>query len=134
MKMKLEAMEPFEQYSQFESEKEFERYVEKILRDDKKVWTKGDRIALILLARCSREIPGVSNRAIDSVLEFMKEQKDVRSISRSTFKRMIGKAKALGILTVYQTEKENGYQLSNLYIFNNKTTFGGNQHEQAVNP
>lgn len=127
-------MDQFEQYCQFKSEKEFKQHVEKILRDYQKVWTKGDRVALLMLARCSYRIPGVSNPSIDSLLEFIKEHNDVRPISRSTFKRMVGKANALGVLNVYQTEKENGYQLSNRYIFNNRTTFGGNQHEQAVNP
>ena len=39
-------------------------------------------------------------------------------ISRATFKRMLGKAKRLGILTIYETERGNGSQESNLYVFN----------------
>ncbi|MFJ5762876.1 hypothetical protein ACIQAA_27915 [Neobacillus sp. NPDC093182] len=38
-------------------------------------------------------------------------------ISRSTFKRMILKAKDFGILTIYETERKNGSQSSNLYSF-----------------
>ncbi|WP_423335622.1 hypothetical protein [Neobacillus sp. 19] len=39
-------------------------------------------------------------------------------ISHSTFKRMVLKAKDLGIITVYETERKNGSQSSNLYVFN----------------
>src|SRR5437868_12745838 len=39
-------------------------------------------------------------------------------IFRSTFKRMIIKAKEFGILTIYEMERKNGSQTANLYIFN----------------
>jgi len=118
MKIKSGAIDQFEQYSQFKSVEEFQKYVNKILVDYKMELTNGDRIALQMLVRCSSEIPGVSNPAIDYVLELIESQSELKPISRATFKRMVRKAIALGILTVYQTEKENGYQLSNLYIFN----------------
>ncbi|PFN76208.1 hypothetical protein COJ85_33005 [Bacillus sp. AFS076308] len=39
-------------------------------------------------------------------------------LSRSTFKRMILKGKKIGIFTVFETERSNGSQSSNLYVFN----------------
>lgn len=131
MKIKSGAINQFEQYSQFKTVEEFQRHVEKILVDYNQVFTHGDQVSLQMLARFSHEIPGVSNPSIDTVVEEGNEYDSLKPISRSTFKRMVQKAKAFGILTVFETEKENGFQLSNLYIFNN--TLGGIQHEQAVN-
>ncbi|EKN69263.1 hypothetical protein BABA_10386 [Neobacillus bataviensis LMG 21833] len=52
------------------------------------------------------------------MLKAINDEYHDNGISRSTFKRMIGKAKAVGIFTVYETERGNGSQSSNLYIFN----------------
>ncbi len=52
------------------------------------------------------------------MLKAINEDYQGNGISRSTFKRMIIKAKDLGILTIYETERKNGSQSSNLYSFN----------------
>jgi hypothetical protein len=118
MKIQSGAVDQFEQYSQFISVEEFQKHIDKILVDYKKELTRGDRSALTRLAHYSAGIPGVSNLAIAVMLESIQVNDNDNRISRATFKRMVKKAKSLGILTVYETEKETGYQLSNLYIFN----------------
>ncbi|NWQ41899.1 hypothetical protein MLOOGBEN_14460 [Bacillus sp. EB106-08-02-XG196] len=52
------------------------------------------------------------------MLKAINEEYQGNGISRSTFKRMIIKAKELGIVTIYETERKNGSQTSNLYSFN----------------
>ena len=57
-------------------------------------------------------------RKSSTILNMIHAEYHDHGISRDTFKRMLGKAKRLGILTIYETERENGSQDSNLYIFN----------------
>ncbi|PAE32168.1 hypothetical protein CHI06_27095 [Bacillus sp. 7884-1] len=52
------------------------------------------------------------------MLKAINEEYQGNGISRSTFKRMILKAKEMGILTTHETERKNGSQSSNLYSFN----------------
>ncbi|WP_071394806.1 hypothetical protein [Bacillus tuaregi] len=118
MKIKSGAVVQFEAYSQFKSVEEFLQHVERLLVDYEKELTQKEWVALSMLAQYSTIIPGVSNPTIAVMLEFIQEKDYDKMISRATFKRMLTKAKALGILTVVETEKENGFQLSNLYIFN----------------
>ncbi|WP_338452471.1 hypothetical protein R4Z09_11650 [Niallia oryzisoli] len=118
MKITSGAIDQLEHFSQFKTVEDFQRHVKKILVDYNNVFINGDQMALQMLALFSHEIPGVSNPSIASVVKASNEYVCLKPISRSTFKRMIQKAKAFGLLTVFETEKENGYQLSNLYIFN----------------
>ena len=55
---------------------------------------------------------------IATCLKTIREEGQSHGISRDTFKRIIKKAKAIGILTVYETVRENGSQSSKLYVFN----------------
>ena len=65
--------------------------------DYKKEFTKGELVGLKRLVRFSAKIPGVCYARIGTVLKAIHEEYHDHGISRSTFKRMIGKAKALGI-------------------------------------
>jgi hypothetical protein len=56
------------------------------------------------------------------------------TLSRSTFKRMILKAKQIGIFTVYETERKNGSQSSNLYVFNHFPTSEPPKQESMNRP
>jgi hypothetical protein len=118
MNLKSGRIEAFEGYSQFKSVKEFNTHVEMWLAVNKLEFSKGELIGLKRLVRFSAKVPGVCNAKIGTLLKAINEEYQRNGISRSTFKRMIIKAKDLGILTIYETERKNGSQTSNLYSFN----------------
>ncbi|MFT9600112.1 hypothetical protein [Mesobacillus sp.] len=118
MTIKSGVIEGFEGYSQFSSLEEFNRHLEMWLAVHKHDFSKGELVGLKRLARFAAKIPGVSNAKIGTVLKAIHEEYNELGISRSTFKRMISKASNLGIFTVYETERKNGSQSSNLYVFN----------------
>lgn len=118
MNLKSSKIESFEQYSQFTSLKEFNTHMEQWLLDYKNEFTKGERVGIKRLVRFAAKIPGVCNAKIGTILKAINEEYKEHGISRSTFKRMLCKAKKLGMLTVFETERKNGSQSSNLYIFN----------------
>lgn len=118
MNIKSGQIEGFQQYSQFTSLGEFNRHMEMWYLEHKQAFTKAELVGLKRLVRYSAKIPSVSNAKIGTILKAIHEQYNDSGISRATFKRMIGKAKKLGILTIYETERQNGSQSSNLYVFN----------------
>ncbi|WP_423410502.1 hypothetical protein AABM38_11470 [Heyndrickxia sp. MSNUG] len=118
MTIKSGVIEGFEQYSQFATIGEFNSHLEMWMVEFKKEFTKGELVGLKRLARFSAKVPGVCNAKIGTVLKAIHEEYKDLGISRSTFKRMIIKAKKLGIFTVHETERKNGSQSSNLYVFN----------------
>lgn len=108
----------FKQHSQFSSLTEFNTHIEMWLLEHKHSLTKSELVALKRLVRYSAKLPGICNAKIGTILKAIHEEHKAHGISRSSFKRMILKAKKLGILSVYETERKNGAQSSNLYIFN----------------
>lgn len=118
MNIKSGVIEGFEVYSQFATLGEFNNHLEMWMVEHKKDFTKGELIGLKRLARFAAKIPGVANAKIGTVLKAIYEEYgEMGMISRSTFKRMILKASKLGIFTVYETERKDGSQSSNLYVF-----------------
>ena len=118
MNLKSGNIKGFEMFSQFESLQEFNHHMEMWMLDHKKDFSKGELIGLKKLVRFSAKIPVVCNAKIGTVLKAINQQSTVNILSRSTFKRMILKAKQIGVVTVYETERKNGSQSSNLYVFN----------------
>ncbi|MFD2682590.1 hypothetical protein [Bacillus seohaeanensis] len=118
MNIKSGNTEAFEQYSQFLSLKEFNNHIEMWMVEYKKEFTKAELVGFKRLVRFAAKFPGVCNAKIGTMLKAIHEEYHNNGISRSSFKRMIGKAKKLGIITVHETERKNGSQSSNLYIFN----------------
>ncbi|NYE08934.1 N-acetylglutamate synthase-like GNAT family acetyltransferase [Bacillus niacini] len=118
MNLKSGRIEGFEGYSQFKSVKEFNTHVEMWLAVKKDEFSKGELVGLKRLVRFSAKVPGVCNAKIGTLLKAINEEYQGNGICRSTFKRMIIKAKDLGIVTIYETERKNGSQSSNLYSFN----------------
>lgn len=92
--------------------------MENWLLEYKHEFSKGERLGLKRLVRFSAKIPGVCNAKIGTLLKAIHEEYHEHGISRSTFKRMVLKAKEFGILTIHETERKNGSQSSNLYVFN----------------
>jgi len=111
-------IEGFEQFSQFSSLQEFNHHIEMWMLEHKQDFSKGELMGLKRLVRYAAKIPGVCNAKIGTILKAIHEEYKDLGISRSTFKRMILKATKLGILTVFETERKNGSQSSNLYQFN----------------
>jgi N-acetylglutamate synthase-like GNAT family acetyltransferase len=110
--------EEFKQFSQFSSLQEFNQHTEIWLLEHKHDFTKGELVGLKRLVRFAAKVPGICNAKIGTILKSIHAQYDDNGISRSTFKRMILKAKEFGIITVFETERKNGSQSSNLYQFN----------------
>ncbi|MDF2039346.1 MULTISPECIES: hypothetical protein [Cytobacillus] len=110
-------IENFKHLSQFKDIKDFNNNIEQWMIDIKGEFTKSELIALKRLIRYSAKIVGVCNAKIGTVVSATHE-KDGVGISRSTFKRMVSKAKEIGFLMVKETQRKNGSQSSNVYVFN----------------
>ncbi|WP_259343656.1 hypothetical protein [Oceanobacillus picturae] len=103
--------------SKFTNIQDFNNNIEQWMLDIKDRFTKAELVALKRLVRFSAKITGVCNAKIGTIVSATHE-KDGAGISRSTFKRMVTKAKNLGIITVYATVRKNGSKSSNVYAFN----------------
>ena len=103
--------------SKFESLKEFNNHFEQAMLLHKDKFTKSEYIALNKLRKYAAEIFGVA---------WCKAQKAVSAthkdamfgISRSTFDRMLSKAKKLNLIKVVNQYRKNKYQKHNVYVFN----------------
>lgn len=111
-------IENFKEYSKFCSIKKFNNTIEMFLVDHKKNFTKGELIAFKRLVRFSAKYYGVANAKIGTLLKAINGKMNNFGISRSTFERMLRKAKELGILTVENTIRHKGGQGHNVYVFN----------------
>ncbi len=111
-------IENFKEYSQFDSLKSFNTTIEMFLADHKKDFTKGELVAFKRLVRYSAKYFGVANAKIGTLLKTINEKLNGFGISRSTFERMLRKAKNLGILTVKNTVKRKGGKGHNVFVFN----------------
>lgn len=104
----------FAHLSQFRDLKDFNNNVEQWMVDIKEEFTKSELIALKRLIRFSAKVPGVCNAKIQTIVAATHD--GTIGISRSTFERMLRKAKALGFIEVHNTSKR-GYQAHNVYVF-----------------
>lgn len=111
-------IEKYAEYSQFDSLKDFNTTIEMFLADHKKDFTKGELVAFKRLVRYSAKFFGVANAKIGTLLKTINEKLNGFGISRSTFERMLRKAKQLGILTIKNTVKRKGGKGHNVYVFN----------------
>ncbi|MCL6572702.1 MAG: hypothetical protein K6T88_13630 [Bacillus sp. (in: Bacteria)] len=118
MNLKSGKIEQYEQFSQFASLTEFNHHMEMWLLEHKADFSKGELMGLKRLVCYAAKIPGICHAKIGTVLKAIHDEYNENGISRSTFKRMVLKAKEFGILTTYETERKNGSQSSNLYVFN----------------
>ncbi|WP_394175611.1 hypothetical protein [Guptibacillus hwajinpoensis] len=111
-------IERFAHLSNFKSLKDFNNNIEMFLADQKSVFTKSEYIGFMKLTKYCAKVVGVSNAKIGTILKSINDTLNGNGISRSTFKRMIIKAKSLGILSIVETTRKNGSQSSNVFIFN----------------
>jgi len=111
-------VEEFKEYSQFKSLKDFNTNIEMILASHKKDFTKGELVAFKRLVRFSAKYAGVAFAKVGTLIKEINKMANGYGISRSTFERMLKKARQLGILTVKNTVKSKGGKGHNVYIFN----------------
>jgi hypothetical protein len=111
-------IENFAEYSQFKSLKDFNNNIEMFLAVHKKDFTKSELIAFKRLVRYAAKFSGVANAKIGTLLKAINDKLNGFGVSRSTFERMLRKAKDLGILTIKNTVKRKGGKGHNVYVFN----------------
>jgi hypothetical protein len=111
-------IENFKDYSKFSSIKEFNNTIEMFLAEHKKDFTKGELVAFKRLVRFSAKYAGVANAKIGTLVKAINEKLNGFGVSRSTFERMLRKAKDLGIVSIENTKKSKGGKGHNVYIFN----------------
>jgi len=63
------------------------------------------------------KVIGVANLKIGTALKVLHDKYNGNGISRSTWKRMVAKAKKIGLLVVHELKRDSGGQSSNLYVF-----------------
>lgn len=117
IKMKTGNIEQFKKLSQFRSLKDFNNHVEQHLLELKAELTKSERIAIKVIIRHAAKVYGVANASIKKFV-IASQRYDGVGVSRSTFKRAIKKAISHGLFVVYETEREDGSQSTNVYVFN----------------
>ncbi|WP_246197169.1 hypothetical protein [Cytobacillus depressus] len=118
MNLKSGNIKEFASFSRFKSLPEFNTHIEMWMAVHKDKFTKSELVGLKRLIRFAAKFPGVCNAKIGTMLKAIHEEYNGNGISRSTFKRMLAKVAELGMMTVYETERKNGSQSSNLYVFN----------------
>ncbi|MEH6957756.1 hypothetical protein [Neobacillus drentensis] len=106
----------YKELSQFRDLKDFNNHFEQWMIDIKGKFTKSELVALKRLVRFSASIQGVCYAKIQTIVAATHEFDGV-GISRSTFKRMLTKAKEVGLLIVHHTFR-NGKQSHSIYVFN----------------
>lgn len=117
IKMKTGKIEQFKKLSQFQSLKDFNNHVEQHLLELKAELTKSERIAIKVIIRHAAKVYGVANASLKKFV-IASQKYDGVGVSRSTFKRAIKKAISHGLFVVYETERDNGSQSTNVYVFN----------------
>lgn len=109
----------FAHLSQFRDLRDFNNNVEQWMVDIKEEFTESELIALKRLIRFSAKVPGVCNAKIQTIVAATHDSNI--GISRSTFERMLRKAKSLGFIEIHNTSKR-GYQAHNVYVFTSYLT------------
>lgn len=112
--MKPGHIEQFKEYSQFRALENFNDHIEMWMTDIKKEFTKSELVALKRLVRFCAKVAGVCNAKIQTIVAAT--HKDDVGISRSSFERMLRKAKKFGMVTIHNTFSK-GKQTHNVYVF-----------------
>lgn len=103
--------------SKFTDINDFNNNFEQAMIDVKSEFTKSEYIALNKLRKFAANVVGVAwckiRKAVASTHAY-----EMIGVSRSTFDRMLRKARRLNLITVINTQKANNYQAHNIYVFN----------------
>lgn len=110
-------IEEFSHLSQFKDIKDLNNNVEMFLSIHHKDFTKSELIAFKRLTKYMAKVKGVANAKIQTLVKATHTIGGLfGGVSRSTFERMLRKAKKLGILKVENTTKLKGGKGHNVYI------------------
>ena len=119
-------IEQFSHLSPFASLEEFNEHINRFSKIHRKEFTKGEWLGFERLVRFSAKYHGVANAKITKVVAACTEQ---GGISRSTFERMLRKAKKLNIIAVHHTVRKKGGYAHNVFVFQR---FDGAQGEKLT--
>lgn len=103
--------------SKFTDINDFNNNFEQAMIDVKSEFTKSEYIALNKLRKFAANVVGVAWCKIQKAVAST-HTSEVIGVSRSTFDRMLRKARKLNLITVINTQKANNYQAHNIYVFN----------------
>lgn len=107
----------YDKLSKFQSLKEFNDHFEQAMLDVKDYFTKSEYIALNKLRKFAADVTGVAwCKAQTAVSETHKDE--LFGISRSSFDRMLRKAKKFNLIAVINQFRDNKKQKHNVYVFN----------------
>lgn len=110
-------IEEFSHLSQFKDIKDLNNNIEMFLSIHHKDFTKSELIAFKRLTKYMAKVKGVANAKIQTLVKATHTIGGLfGGVSRSTFERMLRKAKKLGILKVQNTTKLKGGKGHNVYI------------------
>lgn len=106
----------YDKLSQFTSLKDFNDQFEQAMVDVKDQFTKSEYIALNKLRKfAGSDIVGVAWAKLQKVVS--STWAETIGVSRSTFERMIRKARKLNLIAVVNQSRKNGSQTHNVYVF-----------------
>lgn len=103
--------------SKFTDINDFNNNFEQAMIDVKSEFTKSEYIALNKLRKFAANVVGVAWCKIQKAVAST-HASEMIGVSRSTFDRMLRKARKLNLITVINTQKANNYQAHNIYVFN----------------
>lgn len=103
--------------SKFTDINDFNNNFEQAMIDVKSEFTKSEYIALNKLRKFAANVVGVAWCKIQKAVAST-HASEMFGVSRSTFDRMLRKARKLNLITVINTQKANNYQAHNIYVFN----------------
>ncbi len=112
--MKSGHIDQFAHLSPFKTVTEFNASTARALDIFGHRFTKGERIAFDKLVQFSVKKPGICNARISKLVQAAHAQ---GGISRSTFERMLRKARKYEIITIHRTFRDKGGYSHNVYIF-----------------
>lgn len=103
--------------AKFKNIREFNSNFEQAMLDVKADFTKSEYIALNKLRKFAAEIAGVAWCKLQTAVASTHVSEQM-GVSRSSFDRMIRKAKKLNLITVIPQQRANHYRKHNVYVFN----------------
>ncbi|WP_085522178.1 hypothetical protein [Tuberibacillus sp. Marseille-P3662] len=114
--MKPGLIQQYQHFSQFTDVPSFNRTIKQFLDHHGEAFSKGERLAFTILTQHSVKVVGVCNARIAKLVA-AGHHKHKEGPSRSTFERMLRKAKQLGILSTHHTVRAKGGFSHNIFVF-----------------
>lgn len=107
----------YNKLAKFSSSNEFNSHFEQAMILHKSKFTRSEYIALNKLRKFANEYVGVAWCKIQTAVSGT-HQNGLFGVSRSSFERMLRKAKKLNLITVIHEKRKNKWQTHNVFVFN----------------